>query len=91
MLRLLATLLILINTRTHNINLHAFNIDTFYGTVTEKTAEGGTQYNDYYIVELDDGNIHEVEADDLETGDRVTVYFFEGEPVRVLYGARACG
>ena len=91
MLRLLAILLVLISTHTKNINLHTFNIDTQYGTVIEKTVEGGTQYNDYYIVELDDGNLHEVEADDLDIEDRVTVYFYESEPIKVLYGARTCG
>lgn len=58
------------------------------GTVLEKTVEGGSQFNDYYIVELDDGNIHEVESDDLEVGDRVTVYFLMDEPIRTLYGER---
>ena len=63
-------------------------VTPIYGTITEKTLEGGTQYNDYYIVVLDDGNMHEIEADDLEVGDRVTVYFYEDEPVRTLYGER---
>lgn len=91
MLRLLAILLVLISTHNNNINLHDFGIAHQYGTVIEKTVEGGTEYNDYYIVELDDGNLHEVEADDLEIEDRVTVYFFKDEPIRVLYGGRACG
>lgn len=59
-----------------------------YGTVIEQTYEGYSEYNDYYIVELDDGNIHEIEADDLAVDDRVTVYFFMDEPVRTLYGER---
>ena len=59
-----------------------------YGTVIEKTYEGYALYNDYYIIELDDGNIHEIEADDLAVNDRVTVYFFMDEPVRTLYGER---
>lgn len=87
--RLLAMLMVIINTYTHNINLAQYNVVTEYGTVTEQTYEGGTQYNDYYIVVLDDGNIHEVEADDLEVNDRVTVYFYEDEPIKVLYGARS--
>lgn len=58
------------------------------GTVLEKSLEGGSLYNDYYIVELDDGNIHEVESDDLEVGDRVTVFFLADEPFRTLYGER---
>lgn len=59
-----------------------------YGTVIEQTYEGYTESNDYYLIELDDGNIHEIEADDLAVNDRVTVYFFMDEPVRTLYGER---
>lgn len=60
-----------------------------YGTVLEKTYEGAPYCeNDYYIIELDDGNIHEIEGDDLDLDDRVTVYFFMDEPVRTLYGER---
>jgi hypothetical protein len=59
-----------------------------YGTVIEQTYEGYAEWNDYYIVLLDDGNIHEIEADDLDLDDRVTVYFFMDEPVRTLYGER---
>lgn len=57
-----------------------------YGTVTEQTTEGGRWENDYYIVELEDGEKHEIEADDLEIGDEVTVYFLAGEPVYTRYG-----
>jgi len=89
MLRLLAMMMIIINTYTHSINLAQYNVVTEYGTVTEKTVEGGSQYNDYYIVVLDSGDIHEVEADDLEVDDRVTVYFYEGEPLKTVYGARS--
>lgn len=59
-----------------------------YGTVIEETYEGYALSNDYYIIELDDGNIHEIEGDDLDLDDRVTVYFFMDEPVRTLYGER---
>ena len=59
-----------------------------YGTVIEQTYEGYAESNDYYLIEFDDGNIHEIEADDLAVNDRVTVYFFMDEPVRTLYGER---
>lgn len=88
MLRILAMIMITISTYTNNVNLAQYGIETEFGTITEKTVEGGNQYNDYYIVELDNGEIHEIEADDLEVDDRVTVYFFEDEPLRTLYGAR---
>ena len=59
-----------------------------HGYVTEQTYEGCNEdLNDYYIVNLD-GELHEVEADDLRVGDEVTVYFFLDEPVWTLYGWR---
>lgn len=59
-----------------------------HGYVTEQTYEGCYEdLNDYYIVNLD-GELHEVEADDLRVGDEVTVYFFLDEPVWTLYGWR---
>lgn len=55
------------------------------GYVVEKTLEGGSGYNDYYIVNLG-GELYEVEADDLEEGDAITCYFAnEEEVVRTLY------
>ena len=59
-----------------------------YGTVIEQTYEGWEEYNDYYIIEFENGDTHEIEADDLWPGDEVTVYFDGGEPVRTLYGRR---
>lgn len=59
-----------------------------HGYVTEQTYEGCyDNANDYYIVNLN-GELYEVEADDLIEGDEVTVYFFAGEPIRTLYGHR---
>lgn len=59
-----------------------------HGYVTEQTYEGCYEdLNDYYIVNLD-GELHEVEADDLRVGDEVTVYFFLDEPMWTLYGWR---
>lgn len=61
---------------------------SMHGYVIEQTYEGCYEnQNDYYIVNLD-GELHEVEADDLRVGDEVTVYFFLDEPVRTLYGWR---
>ena len=57
------------------------------GIITEKTYEGCQDGNaDYYIVKLENGDLHEVEADDLNTGDMVTVYFYEGMAIRTYYG-----
>ena len=88
MLRLLATILIALYVQGNNINLQAVGVTAQHGTVVEQTVEGYTVAEDYYIVVLDDGNAHEVESDDLDTGDRVTVFFYEGEPLHTVYGER---
>lgn len=88
MLRVIIAILIGMYMHGQPIDLQAVGVTMQYGTVAEQTYEGYAESNDYYIVVLDDGNIHEVEADDLETEDRVTVFFYEGEPVRTLYGER---
>ena len=63
-------------------------VNPAHGYITEKTLEGGALYNDYYIVNID-GELYEVESDDLEVGDEVTCYFIgEEEVIRTLYGWR---
>lgn len=59
-----------------------------YGTVIEQTYEGWAEENDYYIIEFENGDLHEIESDDLQPGDEVTVYFWEGRPIRMYYGWR---
>jgi len=59
-----------------------------YGTVIEQTYEGYSEENDYYIVEFENGDLHEIESDDLQPGDEVTVYFYEDRPIRMYYGWR---
>lgn len=72
MLKILIALLTFLGATTH------------YGYVVEKTYEGGSEYNDYYIVNLD-GDLYEVEADDLEVNDRITCYFIGDETVLTVY------
>lgn len=55
-----------------------------YGYVVEQTYEGWSEYDDYYIVDLN-GYLYEIMADDLRIGDRVTCYFYNGYIVRTLY------
>jgi len=88
MLRIIISAIITMYMHGQPINLQAIGVTMQYGTVVEQTYEGYAKSNDYYIVVLDDGNIHEIEADDLDVEDRVTVFFYEGEPVRTLYGER---
>lgn len=59
-----------------------------YGTVIEQTYEGYSEENDYYIIQFENGDLHEIESDDLQVGDEVTVYFWEGRPIRMYYGIR---
>lgn len=59
-----------------------------YGTVIEQTYEGYSEENDYYIIEFENGDLHEIESDDLQVGDEVTVYFWEDRPIRMYYGIR---
>lgn len=59
-----------------------------YGTVVEQTYEGWAEENDYYIIEFENGDLNEIESDDLQPGDEVTVYLWEGRPVRMYYGWR---
>jgi len=62
------------------------NICPIHGYVVEQTYEGYQQYNDYYIVNLD-GELHEVEGDDLNVGEPVTVWFNQdGEAIHMVYG-----
>lgn len=58
-----------------------------HGYVIAQTYEGYNEYNDYYLVNID-GEIYEVEADDLDVNDNVTVYFIGNYTVQTLYGYR---
>jgi len=60
-----------------------------HGIVTDKLTEGCEQdLDDTYTVTLLNGTLIDIVADDLLPGDEVTVYFNDGEIVRVLYGKR---
>lgn len=58
-----------------------------HGYVVVQTYEGYSKYNDYYLVNIN-GEIYEVEADDLEVNDNVTVYFIGNYTVQTLYEHR---
>lgn len=55
-----------------------------HGYVVAQTYEGYSKYNDYYLVNIN-GEIYEVEADDLEVNDNVIVYFIGNYTVQTLY------
>lgn len=57
------------------------------GYVIEKTYEGGAAENDLYIIEYSDNHRMQIEADDLEPGDAVTVWFIFGQPTIIRYRA----
>ena len=71
-----------------NFPLYDSVFEKRFGHVTEQTFEGFELENDYYIIEFSDGQIHEIESDDLQIGDPVTVWFLEGVPVRMVYDYR---
>ena len=57
-----------------------------HGYIIEQTYEGYAQYNDYYIVNIN-GNLYEVEGDDLNEGEPVTVWFNqECEAIHMVCG-----
>ena len=58
---------------------------TMHGIVTEQIYEGWSEYNDYYLIEYEDGNIHEIIADDLNVGDEVVTWFHGEEAYRTQY------
>lgn len=57
------------------------------GYIVEKTYEGGKTENDLYIVEFPESHRVQIESDDLEPGDCVTVWFLFGQPAVVQYKA----
>lgn len=59
-----------------------------YGKVIEKKFEGYELENDYYLIEFQNGNVHEIESDDLCINDSVTVWFLGNVPVRAVYDKR---
>ena len=62
------------------------NVCPMHGWVVEQTYEGYNQHNDYYVVNIN-GDLYEVEGDDLNVGEPVTVWFNqENEAVRMVYG-----
>ena len=58
---------------------------TMHGVVTEQIYEGWADYNDYYLIEYEDGNIHEIIADDLNVGDEVVTWFRGDTAYRTQY------
>lgn len=58
-----------------------------HGYVVAQIYEGYSKYNDYYLVNIN-GEIYEVEADDLQVNDNVTVYFIGNYTVQTLYEHR---
>ena len=77
---------------TQTYTMHQDTIEyqmSAHGIVTDKLTEGCEQdLDDTYTVTLLNGTLIDIVADDLLPGDEVTVYFNDGEIVRVLYGKR---
>ena len=54
-----------------------------HGVIVEQTFEGYSEYEDYYIVEID-SNYWEIESNELNVGDQVTVYFINDYPIQMI-------
>ncbi len=54
-----------------------------HGVIVEQTFEGYSEYEDYYIVEID-SNYWEIESNELNVGDEVTVYFINDYPIQMI-------
>lgn len=59
-----------------------------HATVITKTYEGFADYNDLYLVETTNGQIYEVIADDLESGDPVTLFMVGDFIIDTMYDWR---
>ena len=60
-------------------------ISTKYGIVIEQIYEGYSEENDLYLVEYSNGDIYEIESDDLNEGNVVLSMFFYDMEIRTIY------
>ena len=76
--------------RTETIGITSFDYNIKqYGTVIEQTYEGCYEgCDDDYIVELANGTLIDIVADDLQPGDPVTIYWKDGAIIHTLYDYR---
>lgn len=59
-----------------------------HGTIIEQTYEGYSDEWDRYLIQFENGDIHEIISDDLIVGDEATTFFYNGRAVTTLYGWR---
>lgn len=71
-----------------NIELYNDVFEKKYGIVTQEIYEGYTVENDVYIIQFENGNEKQIEGDDLNINDPVTVWFLYDIPVRMMYDKR---
>lgn len=80
---------LLMFTTTPNTQVEILNhLEHHHAYIAMQVYEGYAEHNDIYIVELADRSFYAVKSDDLKAGDPVTVWFFQGEPVRTMYNWR---
>ena len=58
--------------------------ESYPATIVEQAYEGYAEYDDVYVIELESGARYSVVADDYRVGDRVIVWIFEGEVIRMM-------
>lgn len=59
-----------------------------HGTIIEQTYEGYSDEWDRYLIQFENGDIHEIISDDLIVGDEATTFFYNDRAVTTLYGWR---
>jgi hypothetical protein len=59
-----------------------------HGTIIEQLYEGYADEWDRYLIQFENGDIHEIISDDLIVGDEATTFFYNGRAVTTLYGWR---
>lgn len=59
-----------------------------HGTIIEQLYEGYADEWDRYLIQFENGDIHEIISDDLIVGDEATTFFYNDRAVTTLYGWR---
>jgi len=59
-----------------------------HGIITEQLYEGYAEEWDRYLIQFENGDIHEIISDDFQPGDEATTFFYNDRAVTTLYGWR---
>lgn len=59
-----------------------------HGIIIEQLYEGYADEWDRYLIQFENGDIHEIISDDFQPGDEATTFFYNDTAVTTLYGWR---